>query len=182
MDEYPITITNGAGERLTFLRLATDADGEFLEVENCVAPKAGPPMHVHYRQDESLTVQQGSIVWQVLGEQPQYGSAGDTVTFQAGTPHKFWNCGDDDLICTGWVRPPHNVVYFLSALFDSQKRHGGGRPDPTEAAYLVRRYRTEFGILEVPPFVQRFIFPLQVGIGHLSGKFKRYRDAPEPLR
>lgn len=31
---YPHTIDNGSGEQITFLRIVTDATGEWLEVEN----------------------------------------------------------------------------------------------------------------------------------------------------
>lgn len=54
---YPHTIENGAGERLTFLRRVTGPRGDRLEGENLVAPGAGPPMHVHFHQDEVFTVQ-----------------------------------------------------------------------------------------------------------------------------
>ncbi|MGZ8379900.1 MAG: cupin domain-containing protein, partial [Gemmatirosa sp.] len=64
---YPHTIDNGAGERLTFLRRVPGVRGDRLEGENVVAPGAGPPMHVHYWQEEALTVQRGRIGYQRLG-------------------------------------------------------------------------------------------------------------------
>ena len=65
MYQYPHTIENGHGERLTFVRRVHDSEGDYVEVENCVLPDSGPPMHVHYRQSESLTVVQGRIGVQV---------------------------------------------------------------------------------------------------------------------
>ncbi len=59
--EYPHTIDNGAGERLTFLRRVSGPEGDRLEVENVVTPGAGPPMHIHYYQEEVLTVREGRI-------------------------------------------------------------------------------------------------------------------------
>ncbi len=57
---YPRTIENGAGERLTFLGLRAGAEGrQYLDVESRVAPAAGPPMHVHYLQQETITVKDG---------------------------------------------------------------------------------------------------------------------------
>ena len=58
---YPHTIENGAGEQLTFIAIKQGPDGEYLEVENQVSPGAGPPMHVHFKQEESLTVVKGRI-------------------------------------------------------------------------------------------------------------------------
>jgi len=61
---YPHTIDNGGGERLTFLRRVQGPYGERLEVDNTVAPGAGPPMHSHRYQTEALTVVQGRIGYQ----------------------------------------------------------------------------------------------------------------------
>jgi hypothetical protein len=104
------------------------------------------------------------------------------VVFKAGEPHKFWNAGGDDLRCTGHIEPADNADYFLTELFASQQRRSGARPDPFEAAFLTRRYRNEFSMLEIPAIVQRIVFPLLVAIGTLLGKYQKYADAPEPVR
>ena len=98
---YPHTIDNGHGERLTFLRRVSTPEGEILEVESKVHPGSGPPMHVHYHQEEALTVVSGKIAYQKKGEQPQYAEAGETVVFKPGEVHKFWNAGEDELHLTG---------------------------------------------------------------------------------
>ena len=36
-------------------------------------------------------------------------------------------------------------------------------------------------MVEIPAFVQRFVFPIQVAIGRLLGKYRKYADAPEPV-
>ena len=182
MYTYPHTIDNGSGERITFLRRVTTPDGERLEVENTVSPGGGPPMHVHYHQEEALTVQAGRIGYQRPGEPEQFAGPGETVVFAAGEPHRFWNAGPDELRCTGYIQPPDNVEYFLGAIYDSQRRRGGGRPDPFEAAFLTRRYRSEFAMVDISAAVQRFVFPLQVLVGRLLGKYERYAHAPEPRR
>ena len=178
---YPHTIDNGAGERLTFLRRVTGAAGDRLEVENIVKPGAGPPMHIHKYQEETLTVAEGRIAYQRPGEPPQFAGPGATVTFKPGEAHKFWNAGQDDLRCTGHIEPPDNVEYFLAKIYESTKRKGGTRPDPFDAAFLITRYRSEFAMTEIPAFVQRFVFPIQVVIGRFLGKYRKYADAPEPV-
>lgn len=182
MPTFPYTIENGAGERLTFLRRVKTPAGERLEVENRVQPGGGPPMHVHHYQAESLTVVEGKIGWQRPGEAPQYAGPGETVAFPAGEPHRFWNAGEGELRCTGWIEPADNIEYFLSALYDSVKRGGGKRPNLFEAAFLARRFRSEFGMVEVPSAVQRFVFPVLIAVGRLLGKYDRYADAPTPIR
>lgn len=179
---YPHTIENGAGERLTFLRRVPGATGDRLEVENVVTPGAGPVMHVHHYQEEALTVRQGRLGYQRPGEPARFAGPGETVAFKAGDAHKFWNAGDGDLRCTGYIEPAHNVEYFLAAIFESQQRSGGARPHPLDAAFLARRYRSEFGMLEIPGAVQRFVFPMLITVGKLLGRYARYANAPEPVR
>ena len=179
---YPHTIENGAGEVLTFTRRVPGTRGDRLEGGNLVKPGAGPPMHVHHLQEEALTVEQGRIGYQRPGGPEQFAGPGETVVFKAGDAHRFWNAGEVDLRCTAAIEPADNIEYFLGAIFASTARSGRGRPDPFDAAFLLRRYRSEFALLEIPWFVQRFVFPVQVAIGHLLGKYGKYADAPEPVQ
>ena len=74
------------------------------------------------------------------------------------------------------------MEYFLAAIFESQRRSGGSRPSLLDAAFLARRYRDEFGLVEIPAPVQRLVFPVLVAIGTLLGRYDKYADAPEPVR
>jgi mannose-6-phosphate isomerase-like protein (cupin superfamily) len=168
---YPYTIDNGAGERITFVRRVQDPAGDRLEAENLVKPGSGPPTHVHYYQEEVLTIRQGRLGYQRPGEPPRFAGPGETVVFEPGEPHRFWNAGEEDLRCTGHIRPADNAEYFLTAIFESQRESGGSRPDPFETAFLVRRYRSEFYMSEVPAVVQRFVFPVLVTVGRVLGKY-----------
>lgn len=181
MSDYPHTIENDAGERLTFLGIRSDERGEYLEVSNAVSPGSGPPMHVHHLQEEGLTVERGTMGWQRLGEEEHLARAGESVTFAPGEVHRFWNAGDDELIGTGFVRPPDNLEYFLSQIYASTKANGGRRPRLFDAAYLTSRYRSEFGMADIPGPVQRLVFPIVVAVGRLFGLDRRFAGAPEPV-
>ena len=178
---YPHTIDNGSGERLTFLRRVPGSTGERLEVENVVTPGAGPPMHIHLHQEEGMTVEEGRIAYQRPGEEPQFAEVGQSVTFKAGEPHKFWNAGSITARVTGYIEPPDNAEYFLTQIYYSTKANGG-RPDPFDAAFLLTRYRGEFTMVEIPAAVRRFVFPLQVALGRLLGKYRKFADAPVAVR
>lgn len=179
---YPHTIDTGAGERITFLRRVAGATGERVEGENVASPGAGPPMHIHHFQVESFTVQRGRMGYQRLGGPEQWAEPGDTVTFAPGEGHRFWNPGPDDLHCTGYIEPADNVEYFLGEIFASAKRRGGTTPDLFEAAFLATRYRDEFTMLAIPAAVRRLVFPVLVAVGTLLGKYRKYADAPSPVR
>ena len=181
MSPYPNTIDNGAGERLTFSEPRSDERGDYQEAANLVSPGSGPPMHVHHLQEESLTVERGTMGWQRPGEEEQIAHSGETVTFAPGEMHRFWNAGEEELLCGGYVRPPDNVEYYLAKVFESMRASGGKRPRLFDAAYLLTRYRSEFGMVDIPRPVQRFVFPVVVAVGRLFGLQRRFAGAPEPV-
>ncbi len=181
MTEYPHTIDNGGGERLTFVGIAEDDRGAYLEIRNAVAPGAGPPMHVHRLQEEGLTVERGTMGYETLDEEERRAGPGETATFAPGVAHRFWNAGEDELVCTGYARPPDNLEYYLTEMYASMRRHGGKRPGLFDAAYLSRRYGNEFGTMVPPPPVQRLLFPVILAVGRLLGRHRRFSDAPEPV-
>ncbi|MFN8348731.1 MAG: cupin domain-containing protein [Spirosomataceae bacterium] len=178
---YPHTIDNGAGEVLSFVKLIKDPAGDWLEVENCVSPGSGPPMHVHFKQAESLTVVKGKMGVQLLGQPEEFYGEGQSITFKAGEAHRFWNAGNDPLECKGWIKPAHNVEYFLTEIYKSVKANGGKQPDSFDGAYLMTKYRTEFDMSDIPTFVKKVIFPITLFFGKLAGKHKKFADAPEAI-
>lgn len=179
---FPHTIKNSIGEELTFHSLQKEPDGDRLLVSNSVVPGSGPLMHTHFLQDESLTVIKGKIGYQVLGGPEQFGGVGDTVFFKRGVPHRFWNAGEDMLQCTGFIKPANTIVYFLSGIFAAQNKSGTHRPEMFDAAFLTRRYKSEYDLPEIPKFVKKVIIPATYYIGKVLGKYKHFADAPEPVK
>ncbi|HEX6063259.1 MAG TPA: cupin domain-containing protein [Longimicrobiales bacterium] len=182
MYDYPHTIENGHGERLTFRRRVRTPAGERVEGDNLIKPGAGPPMHSHHFQEEGFTVVQGRLGYQLLGESPQYAKAGESAVFPAGVPHRFWNAGDSDLICESYCSPPDNIEFFLTSIFDAQKRGQRGRPEIFAAAFLAWRYRSEYTLFDMPRLVQKIAFPAIVLVGTLLGKYRKFAQAPQPRR
>jgi quercetin dioxygenase-like cupin family protein len=174
-----VQIDNGHGETLIFERLVSTPAGDRLEGRNEVQPGAGPPMHVHFKQEEGLTVVAGRLGYQIKGEPPRYAGVGESVVFPPGQAHRFWADGDETLRCTAYIQPADNIVYFLSETFRSM-RANGGRPDPFEAAYLLHKYRSEYAMLALPGFITLVVFPLLRLIGSLTGRFKQLERGPAP--
>jgi quercetin dioxygenase-like cupin family protein len=179
---YPHKIDNGAGEELTFIRVIDNEEGGLLEVENKVHPGSGPPIHVHHLQDESLTVMQGKMGAKISGQKATFHGPGETVTFRRGVAHRFWNAGEEILICKGWVSPPHNMEYFLTEIYRSTKANGGKRPSAFDGAFLQTKYKTEFDLVEVPAFVKKFIFPIILFLGRLKGEHRKFDQGPAAIR
>ena len=179
---YPHIIENCIGEKLVFKELQKEPDGDRLLVDNYVQPGHGPLMHTHWLQDESLTVVTGQIGYQVQGQPEQFAGEGETVLFRRGVPHRFWNAGQDELRCKGWIKPANTIVFFLSSVYAAQNKSGKAQPDQFDGAFLLTRYSSEYDLPEIPKFVKKIIIPLTYTIGKLLGKYKHFRDAPEPVK
>jgi quercetin dioxygenase-like cupin family protein len=173
---YPHTIDNGHGERMTFLGV----EGDRLHISSRVEPGAGPPMHVHKLQTEVIHVERGRIGVEIAGAEPAFAGPGETLTFDPGVVHRFWNAGDEDLELTGEVFPADNLEYFLTQIYASTAAHGG-RPGALDGAFLLTRYRTEFDMTAVPLPVRRFVFPIQAFLGRVFGRYGHFSDAPAPV-
>jgi quercetin dioxygenase-like cupin family protein len=179
--KLPYTIDSGHGERLTFLSLEENAPGgPKLLVENLVQPGKGPMMHVHFKQNEGLTVIKGTLATQLAGEDPKIHQAGESATFLAGEPHAFWNAGTEPLVCKGWIQPADNIIYFLDKIYESMRKNNG-RPDAFTAAWLLDRYKNEYDMPGLPGFVKKVIFPITKTFGNWTGKHRKFSDAPAPV-
>jgi hypothetical protein len=50
-----------------------------------------------------------------------------------------------------------------------------------DAAFLLTRYKSEFAMLEIPSVVQTVVFPMVLFLGKLTGKAKKFNNAPTPV-
>lgn len=180
--KFPHTIKNHLGEELIFHRIDEEGGKEKLIIETYVAPGARPIMHTHHLQDEGLTVLHGRMGYQIGNEAPKYAGIGETVVFRRGTAHKFWNAGDDELNCFGWIKPAHNIVFYLTALYNSMNESGTEKPEFFDGAYLLYRYRKEHEMPELPRFVRSVVIPATYTIGRLTGMYRKFEQAPQPLQ
>ena len=178
----PHTIENCIGEKLIFHSIQKEHDGERLLVENYVKPGIGPVMHTHLLQDESLTVISGRIGYQLLGQPEQFANRGETILFKRGTPHRFWNAGQDTLHCKGWIKPANTSVFYLSAIFAAQNKSGKATPEKFDGAYLIKRYSSEYDLPGMPAFVKKIIIPVTYFVGRILGKYEHFKNAPDPIK
>ncbi|MCO6474690.1 MAG: cupin domain-containing protein [Melioribacteraceae bacterium] len=179
---FPHTISNPFGEELTFESVIKENGVSKVIVKNKVQPDAGPPMHVHFKQDEFLRVDKGKLGYQILEKEEYFLNEGESVLLEKGTPHRFWNAGNDILECSGWVSPPNSLDYFLTGIYNSMTKSGKPEGDPFDTAFLITRYKTEYDMLIIPNFVKKVVMPVTVAVGKLLGKYKHFFDAPRPIK
>jgi mannose-6-phosphate isomerase-like protein (cupin superfamily) len=177
----PHKIKNHLGEELIFHRTEMDEGEEKLIIENYVAPDTPPIKHTFYQQDEWLVVLHGKMGYQIKGQEVKYAGIGETVFFKRGVPHKFWNAGKDELNCFGWIKPANNIIFYLESLYNSINETGSDKPDQFDSAFLLFRYGKEFDIPEIPKIVKKLVLPATYGLGKITGKYKKFKNAPAPL-
>jgi mannose-6-phosphate isomerase-like protein (cupin superfamily) len=182
------TITNRhTGEQLHLRRLMHDGV-MCLELRGTLPPhKDGPPLHIHYYEDEEGTVVAGTLSAEVDGRHLQI-DAGGTARLPKGSTHRWWNAGDDALVFEGMARPVVDLDVYLAAAFDVINGGPANRPPLFYLAHLAWRHRKTQRVLFAPRWAQAIIVPLVVLIGTILGRYRGTqwpgcpaRNAPAPF-
>ena len=180
--KLPLTIHTKIGKTIVFKELIP-IDGENVLIMDCFCePGVGPDMHVHFLQKETIKVIKGKMAYQIKGEKIKCLNVGESATFDKGCHHRFYNAGNDELHIEATIKPALNTVFFCSAVYEALNNGKNGKPEPFDAAYLFLRYRKEHGASEVGWFTLNITMPIIYFIGLLLGKYKKFKDAPKPIR
>ena len=160
------------GERLTIRRIKSDAGVEELRLNGSLpARQQGPPLHIHFEEDEHVEVVSGTLSVSVDGN-PLVLKAGDSGHFPKGSVHRWWNDGDEELVLRGVVTPAVDLDRFLQALFEVLNAGAPNRPPIFYMAHVAYRHRKTQSALVVPRAVQRILFPIVVLLGTVLGKYR----------
>ena len=96
--DHPALSAAGEGRRIKAfggmdLRIPTATTGGQISVwESVAAPNAGPPLHIHTREDELFYVLSGTFrFW--CGEESFVGGPGTSMVLPRNVPHTFKNIG-----------------------------------------------------------------------------------------
>jgi quercetin dioxygenase-like cupin family protein len=177
--ENPVT-----GERITFLATAADTNSEAVVIETVVEPDgfvaAG---HVHPKQEERFEVVAGTLGLKVGGDEIVAGP-GATLTVPAGTPHRFWNAGADEVRFRCEVRPALEFEQLLETMFAlaaDGKTNKKGMPNLLRLAVIARAHFDVVRLPFPPAFLQRMGLALGAPLGRLAGYGPTYVRAAEPL-
>jgi mannose-6-phosphate isomerase-like protein (cupin superfamily) len=165
--ENPVT-----GERVTFLRRGEDTDGELVELEISAEPFAiGPPAHVHEHQVETFEILEGSVTG-TLDEEPFTLSASESFVIPAGTPHRWWNDGEEELRARVEVRPALEFAEFLETVYGlaaDGETNANGVPNPLQMAVIADHYWETNHLASPPAPIQKLAFHVLAPIGRLLG-------------
>ena len=130
-----LRLESGPGRDLVFKLTGDDTDGAFDYFTVEVAPKGGPPLHVHHKQEETIHVLKGHFRVRI-GEEFFELDEGGFAHLPSETPHAFLNLTDEpgELIV---VFAPGGGHRFFEELAPATR---SGAANRTEIAAIFDRH------------------------------------------
>jgi mannose-6-phosphate isomerase-like protein (cupin superfamily) len=91
-----------------------DTDGDIFVFESTRLKEGGPPLHIHYEQDEWWYILQGEFLFQV-GDETFRAKAGDSVFGPRRVPHAFAKVGAGEARILMFFQPAGKMeAHFLA--------------------------------------------------------------------
>lgn len=171
--EHPVT-----REKIVFRKTARDTGGEVCEADVYLQPGAFVAAeHIHPRQEERFEVISGVLRGRVAGQELAKGP-GDRVVVAPGTPHVWWNSGDEVLHVGVEVRPALTFENFFETFFglaqDGKVDAKTGLPNLIQMAVMLRAYQDVLILARPPRPVQALLFGTLAPVGRLLGYKANY--------
>jgi quercetin dioxygenase-like cupin family protein len=160
------------GERLVFIQTSAETNGELVVVEAFLKPTCFvAAAHLHPYQEERFEVLSGEVGFK-LDRSRLIAGPGQRVTVPAGTPHKFWNAGDDEAHFVCEVRPALQFERLIETMFSlaaDGKTNRKGMPNPLRLAVIARSHYDDVRLPFPPEWMQRMGLALGAPLGRLLG-------------
>ena len=177
MLENPIT-----GERLLFRKTSSDTGGEAVVLETFVKPDGFvAAAHVHPYQEERFEILDGSVGF-MLGGKEFVAGPGEKLTVPTGTPHRFWNAGEEEARFACEVRPAlqfEQLIETMFALASDGKTNSRGLPNPLRLAVTANATFDTVRLPFPPAWMQRMGLAMGAPVGRLLGYEPVYVPAEE---
>jgi mannose-6-phosphate isomerase-like protein (cupin superfamily) len=176
--ENPMT-----GERIVFRKTSRETGGQAVVIETYVQPNGFvAAAHVHPDQEERFEVLSGSVGFRV-GREKTVAGAGHRMTVPAGTPHKFWNAGDEVAHFVCEVRPAlqfESLIETMFALANDGKTNRKGMPNPLRLAVIANAHFDTVRLPFPPAWLQKLGLLLGAPLGRLLGYAPTYEPEGTP--
>ena len=176
--ENPVT-----GERIVFRQTSHETNGAAVVIETYVQPNGFvAAAHVHPSQEERFEVLRGTVGFRV-GREKLVAGPGKRLTVPAGTPHKFWNAGDEVAHFVCEIRPALQFESLIETMFSlaaDGKTNRKGMPNPLHLAVIAQAHFDTVQLPFPPAIVQRIGLALGSPLGRVLGYEPVYVPAPAP--
>jgi mannose-6-phosphate isomerase-like protein (cupin superfamily) len=173
---HPVIENPVTGER-AIVRRAPGPDRSPLVADLYARPGAAVVgEHVHPHSTEAFTVVRGTLGLRLGGVESR-AEAGSRIVVPAGTPHDWWNVGDETAWVIVEVDPGGRFEAMIRNLFGlarDGRTDGTGRPGLLQAALLAREFDDTIRFTSPPRVVQRTVFAALAPLARLRGLQGRY--------
>jgi quercetin dioxygenase-like cupin family protein len=168
------------GELIRFLETSADTGGEYVLIEVVVEPNGFvAAAHVHPYQSERFEVLEGTVCFEADGRQV-VARAGDVVTVEPGTSHRFWNEGETDARFRCEIRPALQFERLIETMFTlaaDGKTNRKGLPNPLRLAVIAAAHFDDVRLPFPPVWLQRAGLACGAPLGRLVGYSTTYEPA-----
>jgi mannose-6-phosphate isomerase-like protein (cupin superfamily) len=169
------------GESITFHQTSADTNGEAVVIECTVQPDGFvAAAHVHPSQTERFNVIDGRLGMKV-GRKKLLLERGDVAVVEPGTPHKFWNMGDEEVRFVCEVRPAlqfESLLETMFALAADGKTNRRGMPSLLRLAVIANAHLDTVRLPFPPSWLQRAGLALGAPVGRVFGFEATYAGEP----
>ncbi len=160
-----------AGESLTFVATCEDGSTTLVCDITTTAGAQGPPEHMHPSSSELFEVQEGAIMIEADGVRHTLES-GQSLTVQAGVPHKFASHPELDGRTRVTFDMPGRIedqLVTFSELARAGRLSADGRPSMQQVAVTFSQLTHDTRATIAPWAAQRAIFAVLAPIGRRRG-------------
>jgi mannose-6-phosphate isomerase-like protein (cupin superfamily) len=159
------------GERLSVRRVQR-GDEVWFALKGSLPPhREGPPMHIHFAEDEEGHIRAGTLSAIIEGRHVTAGP-GESISIPRGAAHRWWNAGDEPLAFEGFAGPAVDLDRYLQAVFDVMNAGPPGRPPLFYMAHVALRHRQTQAVLIMPRLLQAMVFRVVVAVGAVIGRYR----------
>jgi quercetin dioxygenase-like cupin family protein len=172
------------GERLVFRQTSRETGGEAVVFETYVQPNGFvAAAHVHPSQEECFQVLRGTVGFKT-GRKKLVAGPGQRITVPAGTPHRFWNAGDDVAHFVCEIRPALQFESLIETMFGlaaDGKTNRKGMPNPLRLAVVANAHFDTVRLPFPPAVLQKLGLVLGAPLGKALGYAPVYEPSGTPL-
>jgi quercetin dioxygenase-like cupin family protein len=163
------------GARIAFRETGAETNGELLRFDFFVKPQTVVlHEHLHPIQEERFEVLSGRMEGQVDGV-ARTAEPGTVIVNQPGTPHAWWNAGEEEAHLVVEFRPALKTATLFETSFALAKqgkvRKTGLPKNPLQLAVIYDEYKNETSAAKS---YQRLAMRILAPIGRLLGFRAQY--------
>jgi mannose-6-phosphate isomerase-like protein (cupin superfamily) len=171
------------GEVLIFHTTAAQTGGELVRVEAIVQPEGFvAAAHVHPAQTERFEILEGTVGFRLGKEQLVIGP-GEVAVVEPGTPHRFWNAGDEVARFVCEIRPAlqfESLIETMFTLASEGRTNRRGLPSPLQLAVIADAHFDTVQLPFPPAPLQRAALAVGAPAGRMLGYHARRYDRGRP--